>query len=76
MALVPGHGLPTKKKSATRHAIAEVLNRVIMQAKAWRGCAPAQINVPRDYLDPGNRHRICPQSVRPRTAQQGGSPSA
>jgi sulfoacetaldehyde acetyltransferase len=27
--------------------IAEVLNRVIM--KAWRGSAPAQINVPRDY---------------------------
>lgn len=26
--------------------IAEVLNRVIM--KAWRGCGPAQINVPRD----------------------------
>ncbi|GAB5486562.1 MAG: sulfoacetaldehyde acetyltransferase [Parasphingorhabdus sp.] len=26
--------------------MAEVLNRVIM--KAWRGCAPAQINVPRD----------------------------
>ena len=26
--------------------IAEVLNRVIL--KAWRGCAPAQINVPRD----------------------------
>ena len=25
----------------------EVLNRVI--EKAWRGCAPAQINVPRDY---------------------------
>jgi sulfoacetaldehyde acetyltransferase len=27
--------------------IAEVLNRVI--DNAWRGCAPAQINVPRDY---------------------------
>ncbi len=27
--------------------IAEVLNRVIL--KAWRGMAPAQINVPRDY---------------------------
>ncbi|MEI3853941.1 MULTISPECIES: sulfoacetaldehyde acetyltransferase [unclassified Ensifer] len=27
--------------------IPEVLNRVI--EKAWRGCAPAQINVPRDY---------------------------
>lgn len=27
--------------------MAEVLNRVI--GKAWRGCAPAQINVPRDY---------------------------
>ena len=27
--------------------IAEVLNRVIL--KAWRGCAPAQINVPRDF---------------------------
>ncbi|MEM1200596.1 MAG: sulfoacetaldehyde acetyltransferase [Pseudomonadota bacterium] len=27
--------------------IAEVLNRVIL--KAWRGSAPAQINVPRDY---------------------------
>src|SRR3546814_10226895 len=27
--------------------IAEVLNRVI--EKAWRGSAPAQINVPRDY---------------------------
>jgi sulfoacetaldehyde acetyltransferase len=27
--------------------IAEVLNRVI--AQAWRGCAPAQINIPRDY---------------------------
>ena len=27
--------------------IAEVLNRVIEQA--WRGCAPAQINVPRDF---------------------------
>ena len=28
-------------------AMAEVLNRVI--AQAWRGCAPAQINIPRDY---------------------------
>ena len=27
--------------------MAEVLNRVI--AQAWRGCAPAQINIPRDY---------------------------
>lgn len=27
--------------------VPEVLNRVI--EKAWRGCAPAQINVPRDY---------------------------
>ncbi|MGB3391800.1 MAG: sulfoacetaldehyde acetyltransferase [Pseudaminobacter sp.] len=27
--------------------MAEVLNRVI--SKAWRGCAPAQINVPRDF---------------------------
>ena len=27
--------------------IPEVLNRVIL--KAWRGCAPAQINVPRDF---------------------------
>ncbi len=27
--------------------IPEVLNRVI--EKAWRGCAPAQINIPRDY---------------------------
>ncbi|MCJ2131415.1 sulfoacetaldehyde acetyltransferase [Methylobacterium sp. E-045] len=27
--------------------VAEVLNRVI--EKAWRGCAPAQINIPRDY---------------------------
>jgi sulfoacetaldehyde acetyltransferase len=27
--------------------MAEVLNRVIL--KAWRGCAPAQINVPRDF---------------------------
>jgi len=27
--------------------MAEVLNRVI--GKAWRGCAPAQINVPRDF---------------------------
>ena len=27
--------------------MAEVLNRVIM--KAWRGSAPAQINIPRDY---------------------------
>jgi len=27
--------------------IAEVLNRVI--EKAWRGCGPAQINIPRDY---------------------------
>ena len=27
--------------------IAEVLNRVI--EKSWRGCAPAQINIPRDY---------------------------
>ncbi|MGI9521520.1 MAG: sulfoacetaldehyde acetyltransferase [Hyphomicrobiaceae bacterium] len=27
--------------------IAEVLNRVI--EKSWRGCAPAQINVPRDF---------------------------
>ena len=27
--------------------VAEVLNRVI--EKAWRGCAPAQINVPRDF---------------------------
>ena len=26
--------------------IVEVLNRVI--EKAWRGCAPAQINIPRD----------------------------
>ena len=28
--------------------VAEVLNRVIM--RAWRGSAPAQINVPRDYF--------------------------
>jgi len=27
--------------------VAEVLNRVI--EKAWRGCAPAQINIPRDF---------------------------
>ena len=27
--------------------ISEVLNRVIV--RAWRGCAPAQINIPRDY---------------------------
>ena len=27
--------------------MAEVLNRVI--AQAWRGCGPAQINIPRDY---------------------------
>ena len=27
--------------------IAEVLNRVIL--KAWRGSAPAQINIPRDF---------------------------
>jgi len=27
--------------------MAEVLNRVI--SKAWRGCGPAQINIPRDY---------------------------
>lgn len=27
--------------------VAEVLNRVI--SKAWRGCAPAQINIPRDF---------------------------
>ncbi len=27
--------------------MAEVLNRVI--TKAWRGCAPAQINIPRDF---------------------------
>ncbi|MGF6178190.1 sulfoacetaldehyde acetyltransferase [Ensifer sp. 4252] len=27
--------------------VPEVLNRVI--EKAWRGCAPAQINIPRDY---------------------------
>jgi sulfoacetaldehyde acetyltransferase len=27
--------------------MAEVLNRVI--EKAWRGCAPAQMNIPRDY---------------------------
>ena len=27
--------------------MAEVLNRVI--EKAWRGCAPAQINIPRDF---------------------------
>ena len=27
--------------------VAEVLNRVIEQA--WRGCAPAQINIPRDF---------------------------
>jgi len=27
--------------------VAEVLSRVITQA--WRGCAPAQINIPRDY---------------------------
>ncbi|KXO75219.1 sulfoacetaldehyde acetyltransferase [Brucella anthropi] len=32
-------------RDATR--IPEVLNRVI--EKAWRGCAPAQINVPRDF---------------------------
>jgi sulfoacetaldehyde acetyltransferase len=31
--------------------IAEVLNRVI--GKAWRGSAPAQINVPRDYWTQG-----------------------
>ena len=27
--------------------IVEVLNRVI--EKSWRGCAPAQINIPRDF---------------------------
>jgi sulfoacetaldehyde acetyltransferase len=32
-------------RDATR--VPEVLNRVI--EKAWRGCAPAQINVPRDF---------------------------
>lgn len=32
-------------RDATR--IPEVLNRVI--EKAWRGCAPAQINIPRDF---------------------------
>lgn len=32
-------------RDATR--VPEVLNRVI--EKAWRGCAPAQINIPRDY---------------------------
>ena len=35
--------------------IAEVLNRVI--EKAWRGSAPAQINVPRDYWTQRDRHR-------------------
>ena len=41
--------------------VAEVLNRVI--EKAWRGCAPAQINVPRDFWT----HQIdidLPQIVR------------
>ncbi|MCY3880293.1 MAG: sulfoacetaldehyde acetyltransferase [Rhodobacteraceae bacterium] len=41
--------------------MAEVLNRVI--EKAWRGCAPAQINVPRDFWT----HQIdveLPQLVR------------
>ena len=32
--------------------MAEVLNRVI--EKAIRGSAPAQINVPRDYMDTSN----------------------
>ena len=41
--------------------VAEVLNRVI--EKAWRGCAPAQINIPRDFWT----HQIdvaLPQIVR------------
>ena len=51
--------------------VAEVLNRVI--EKAWRGCAPAQINVPRDYWT----HVIdieLPQIVklRARVGRQGG----
>ena len=47
--------------------IAEVLNRVI--EKAWRGSAPAQINVPRDYWTQvvGYRaaRRSCAPSARP-----------
>jgi sulfoacetaldehyde acetyltransferase len=38
-------GYQEEVRDATR--IPEVLNRVI--EKAWRGCAPAQINIPRDY---------------------------
>src|SRR3546814_13196740 len=41
--------------------IAEVLNRVI--EKAWRGSAPAQINVPRDYCTQYGRV-TCRERVR------------
>ncbi len=43
---VQGHGL-LPGRGARSVPRGEVLNRVI--EKAWRGCAPAQINVPRDY---------------------------
>jgi sulfoacetaldehyde acetyltransferase len=44
MAAVSPRWWPTRKRCATLPAFAEVLNRVIM--KAWRGSAPAQINIP------------------------------
>ncbi len=49
--------------------MAEVLNRVI--EKAWRGCAPAQINVPRDFWNQVIDIEL-PQAVR-LERQAGGS---
>ena len=42
--------------------MAEVLNRVIEKAVARS--APAQINMPRDLLDPGDRHRAAADRAR------------
>ena len=51
--------------------IAEVLNRVILKAK--RLSAPAQINIPRDFWTPGDRHRAAgDRRVRASGRRRGG----
>ena len=54
-------GYQEEVRDASR--LPEVLNRVICKAK--RLSAPAQINIPRDYLDPGDRRgAACAARVR------------
>ena len=56
--------------------MAEVLNRVI--EKAWRGSAPAQINVPRDFWTQVDRHRAAADRPprAPARRRRGRSPQA